>query len=65
MLGRGGFSVLVLLLPREHGPAHVHVTNAGTEVVIELESQEQMQRVRNVFAMRPGDVVTAFRLVAL
>ena len=24
-----GFEVVILLPPREHGPAHVHVTKAG------------------------------------
>ena len=31
-----GFEVVILLPPREHGPAHVHVTKAGELVVINL-----------------------------
>ncbi|MCU1381736.1 MAG: hypothetical protein JWL71_433 [Acidobacteria bacterium] len=55
-----GFDVVVLLPPREHGPAHVHVRKAGKEVVIVLSSLA----VRKVEGMRSADVVTAVGIVA-
>ena len=56
-----GFSVVVLLPPREHGPAHVHVRRAGGEAVIELRSFA----VRKVERMRNADVVRAVGLSPL
>lgn len=32
-----GFTVIIFLPPREHGPAHVHVRKGGGEVVIEID----------------------------
>ena len=55
-----GFDLVILLPPREHGPAHVHVRKAGCEVVILLSSL----RVRKVEGMRSPDVVTAVGIVA-
>ena len=55
-----GFDVLILLPPREHGPAHVHVRKAGHEVVIVLATLA----VRKVEGMRSADVVTAVGIVA-
>jgi hypothetical protein len=55
----GGFTVHVLLPPREHGPAHVHVWKAGASVVVTLEPIG----VRKVDGMRTSDVVKAVRLV--
>ena len=54
-----GFAVFVLLPPREHGPAHVHVRKAGASVVITLNPIG----VRKVDAMRMSDVVKAVRIV--
>lgn len=55
-----GLDVVILLPPREHGPAHVHVRKAGDEVVIVLSSLV----VRKVEGMRSADVVTAVGIVA-
>lgn len=55
-----GFEVVILLPPREHGPAHVHVRKAGTEVAIVLSSL----KVRKVEGMRSADVVTAVGIIA-
>ncbi len=54
-----GFTVVVLLPPREHGPAHVHVSRAGTEVIIILSPIE----VREVHGMSSPDVIRAVRIV--
>ena len=54
-----GFDVVILLPPREHGPAHVHVRKAGGEVVIVLSSLA----VHKVEGMRSADVVTAVGIV--
>jgi hypothetical protein len=59
VLEANGFWIIVLLPPREHGPAHVHVTKAGFEVVITLDPV----RVRSVDGMRSTDVVRAVALV--
>ena len=58
-----GFRVRILLPPREHGPAHVHVRKAGAVVVIDLPDGERSLGIRTVKGMRDADVVTAFRLV--
>ena len=54
------FDVVILLPPREHGLAHVHVRKAGNEMVIVLSSLA----VRKVEGMRSPDVVTAVSIVA-
>ena len=63
VLRRAGFRVVIFLPPREHAPAHVHVQNAGGEVVIELASGTRPQGIRSVAGMRTPDVVRAFRIV--
>ncbi len=55
----GPFRVMVLLPPREHGPAHVHVHAAGTSAVIEL----QTLLVRDVRGMSDAQVRDAVRIV--
>lgn len=60
LLRVGGFDVVILLPPREHGPAHVHVRKAGSEVVIVLSSLV----VLKVEGMRSADVVIAVGIVA-
>ena len=55
-----GFDFVILLPPREHGPAHVHARKAGGEVVILLSSLV----VEKVKQMRSADVVTAIGIVA-
>ena len=55
-----GFDVVILLPPREHGPAHVHVRKAGSEVVIVLSSLA----VQRVEGMRSADVVSAVGIVS-
>ncbi len=59
VIQRDGFRVVIFLPPREHGPAHVHVRKAGTEVVITLDPIG----IRVVERMRPADVVQAVALV--
>ena len=58
-----GFQVRILLPPREHGPAHVHVRKAGTVVVIDLPEAGRPLSIRTIWRMRDADVVAAFRLV--
>lgn len=54
-----GFQFAILLPPREHGPAHVHVTRSGKEVIITLTSVQ----VREIKGMRDSDARQAVRLV--
>ena len=63
VLNVDGFQVRILVPPREHGPAHVHVWKAGTVVVINLRDGDQPLGIRKVRGMRTADVVAAFRLV--
>jgi hypothetical protein len=58
-----GFQVRILLPPREHGPAQVHVRKAGAVVVIDLPEGDRPLGVRTIRRMRDADVVAAFRLV--
>lgn len=58
-----GFRVRILLPPREHPPAHVHITRGESEVVILLPMTEGPVAVRTVYRMRPSDVIAAVRLV--
>jgi hypothetical protein len=60
VLRENGFDIVMLLPPREHGPAHVHVRKAGGEAVIVLSSLA----VRKVEGMRSADVVAAVGIVA-
>jgi len=60
----GAFRVAVLFPPREHGPAHVHVTSPTGIVVIELETPKQHQRVRKIEGMSRADVRWAERIVS-
>ena len=54
------FRVIILLPPREHPPAHVHVEHSDGEVIVELEPLV----VRQVNgAVKDKDVATAYRLV--
>ncbi|MBA4072461.1 MAG: hypothetical protein C0497_11585 [Gemmatimonas sp.] len=59
VLRREGFRITILLPPREHGPAHVHVSRAGSEVVITLNPV----RVWSVDRMRTTDILRAVELV--
>ena len=63
VLREAGFRVRILLPPREHGPAHVHVFKAGAVVVVDLPDEDQSLGIRKVRHMRDVDVVAAFRLV--
>ena len=54
-----GFRITILLPPREHGPAHVHVSRAESEVVITLNPVT----VRSVDRMRTTDILRAVELV--
>ena len=55
-----GYRVLILLPPREHGPAHVHVAHAGGTMIVELLTLQ----VRDVRGMGDADVRRAVRIVA-
>jgi hypothetical protein len=59
VLRAAGFEVAIYQPPREHGPAHVHIFRAGTQVVITLSPIA----VERVHRMRPADVVKAVRIV--
>jgi len=63
VLRKNGFKVLILLPPREHGPAHVHVEKGEGLVVVELAYRGKTQRIKKISEMRNSDVVSAFRLV--
>ncbi|MFN8669456.1 MAG: DUF4160 domain-containing protein [Gemmatimonadaceae bacterium] len=63
MLRVAGFRLVIFLPPREHAPPHVHVVNAGGEVVIELGSRRQRGIIRSVFRMRDHDVQRAVDIV--
>lgn len=63
VLRHAGSYVRILLPPREHGPAHVHIRRAGGVVTIELPEGSRPSRVRNVSGMREADVIAAVRLV--
>jgi len=63
VLNVDGFQVRILLPPREHGPAHVHVWKAGAVVVINLSDGDQPLEIRTIRRMRVADVIAAFRLV--
>ena len=54
-----GFTVFVLLPPREHSPAHVHVRKAGGEVVILLADGS----VHSASGMTDRDIAAARRIV--
>jgi len=63
VLVQGAFRVRILLPPREHGPAHVHVHKAGGLVVIDLPTEGRSVRIRTMSRMRVPDVIAAVRLV--
>ena len=54
-----GFRVMIHLPTREHGPAHVHVWKAGTQVVIGLDPVTTRRAER----MRAADVAAAVELI--
>lgn len=54
-----GFRITILLSPREHGLAQVHVSRAGSEAVITLNPVT----VRSVDRMRTIDILRAVELV--
>jgi hypothetical protein len=58
-----GFRFYIRNPPREHGPPHVHVKKAGTEVAINLDPADGDDWVREVYKIRDADVVKAVRLV--
>lgn len=63
VLRAGGFRVVILLPPREHGPPHVHVWNSDGEAVIDLAAGQKPQRIRDRRGMRESDVAAAFQIV--
>jgi hypothetical protein len=54
-----GYSVYILLPPREHGPPHVHVIRAGGELLVDLDPVG----VRRVYEMPARNIVRAVRIV--
>jgi hypothetical protein len=60
VLRKDGFSIRVLLPPREHGPPHVHIHRAEGACVIELGTLA----VRRVDRMRDSHVIAAVGIVA-
>ena len=63
VLKDGGFHLRILLPPREHGPAHVHVRKARAVVVIDLPDDDKSVGIRKMRRMRDTNVLAAFRLV--
>ena len=59
VLRHAGFAVSVLLPPREHGPAHVHVRLNDAWVAVSLSPVS----VKAVSGMRDVDIIKAIRLV--
>lgn len=54
-----GFKVYIYLPPREHGPGHVHVLKAGSEVVVQIGTGAPLEPYRVFGAMKGADVVRA------
>lgn len=63
VLRADGFHVRIFLPTREHGPAHVHVTREGGEVIVFLNDPEQGVSIRDVYGMRPVDVRKAVAII--
>ncbi|HKN59322.1 MAG TPA: DUF4160 domain-containing protein [Gemmatimonadaceae bacterium] len=59
----GGFSIRILLPPREHAPPHVHVVKGGAEVVIRLGERDRAPKLLKNHGMKTSDIVKAFRLI--
>lgn len=59
----GGFKVYIYLPPAEHGPPHVHVVKAGSEIVIHIGTGKALQPRRVFGPISDRDVVRAVRLV--
>lgn len=63
VLTQNGFYVRMYLPPREHGPPHVHVRYAGTEVIIALGDATTAPTIVEVHGMGTREVVRAYRIV--
>ena len=60
----GEFRIRIYGPPREHPPAHVHVLKGHeASVIIRLGVNGEAPVVREVYDMKPRDVVHAYRLV--
>jgi hypothetical protein len=59
----GGFRVYIYLPPREHGPAHVHVLKAGSEVVVHIGTGAALEPHRVFGPIKDTDVIRAIRIV--
>ena len=57
-----GFKFLILLPPKEHKPAHVHVEKAGEVVVLLLTVRDELPELREATNMKPADVRRARRI---
>ncbi len=64
VLTERAFAVRIYLLPREHGPAHVHVVKDGGEIIIALGDDPLEIEIREVFRMREAEVRVALRIVS-
>ena len=58
-----GFVVRIFLPPREHGPAHVHVSKQGGSLIVILGSPSEGASIRNIHGMRTSDVLAAMRII--
>jgi hypothetical protein len=59
----GGFKVYIYLPPAEHGPPHVHVVKAGSEVVIHIGTGTALVPHRVFGPISDREIVRAVRLV--
>ena len=59
MLRVDGFQIRMLLPPREHCPAHVHIVIANEEIVVNLGPVA----LREVYGMKPANIIKAIRIV--
>jgi hypothetical protein len=58
-----GFTIMIYLPNREHGPAHVHVFKAGTELIVTLGEGAEPPAITNNRRMRDADLVAAYRII--
>jgi hypothetical protein len=64
VFARDGCRVLVLLPPREHRPAHVHVAKNDAELLVTLPLKGATLSIRENRGMSRSDVRQAFAMVA-
>lgn len=64
VLVRDGFRVLVLLPPREHAPAHVHVVKGNGELLVYLSLNGASLEIRENRGMKRADARRAYAIVS-